>query len=163
MMLSLVGDGVVAVLLIATISYAAVLNRRLGVLRGDRAKLEALIQSLSVAAARAEVGIAGLKTAAEDVGRQLDKKTEEGRGLRDDLAYLLERGHGVADRLEDTIRARRDAGAPASSERKRDGRPEPALRAVPNADTRSAGEDGRAPSPIPSRAERELLKALGGR
>ena len=80
MMLSLFGDAVVAVLLIATIGYAAVLNRRLSVLRGDRAKLEELIQGLTVAAQRAEAGIAGLKDGGR--GRRPRPREEDRRGAR---------------------------------------------------------------------------------
>jgi hypothetical protein len=108
MMLGVFADAIVAILLVATISYAAVLNRRLGVLRGDRAKLEELVAGLTVASQRAEGGIASLKTTVADVGRQLEKKIELAQGLRDDLTYMIERGGTMADRLEGTLRARRD-------------------------------------------------------
>jgi hypothetical protein len=155
MMLSLFGDAVVAALLVATISYAAVLNRRLGVLRGDRAKLDELVQSLTLSAQRAEAGIMGLKKAAEDSGQRLEKKIEAAGGLRDDLAYLIERGGAIADRLEGTIRARRDG--PKAEERKPEPKPPNSARVEP----RLATEEPRATAP--SRAERELLRALGGR
>jgi len=158
MMLSLFGDAVVAALLVATISYAAVLNRRLGVLRGDRAKLEVLIQGLTAAAQRAEAGIAGLREAAEDVGQSLEKKIDQGRSLRDDLSYMLERGGPIADRLEGTIRARRDDGS-EPVERKREGR----LEFPPRAEAKVAAEDAAQRLTAPSRAERELLRALGSR
>src|ERR1700733_12531596 len=105
MMLSLFGDAVVALLLIATISYAAVLNQRLSVLRNDRFKLEELVNGLTVAAQRAESGIAGLKAASEDHGQLLAKKIDDARTLRDDLTYLLERGSNIADRLARPIPA----------------------------------------------------------
>jgi hypothetical protein len=159
MSMSLLGDAIVAVLLIATISYAAVLNARLSVLRKDRAKLEELIQGLTVASQRAESGITALRSAAEDVGRRLERKIEEGARLRDDLTYMLERGGGIADRLEGTIRARRD-----------DGKPEPAAPAKRDAPLRAepklaaAGADAATqPAVTQSRAERELLRALSGR
>jgi len=159
MMLSLLGDAVVAVLLVATIAYAAMLNARLGVLRGDRAKLEELIRALSAAAVRAEGGIAALKAAAADTGRLLEKKIEEGRSLRDDLTYMLERGGGVADRLAGTIRARRDhAPVAASGERRREPKVELEPRAQAAAEPKPA-----AAAVAPSRAERELLKAMSGR
>ncbi|HUZ72598.1 MAG TPA: DUF6468 domain-containing protein [Stellaceae bacterium] len=164
MMLSLVGDAVVAVLLIATIAYAAMLNARLGVLRGDRAKLDELIQSLTVAAARAEAGIAALKAAAADTGRGLEKKIEEGRGLRDDLTYMLERGGGVADRLAGTIRARRESATPDMlGERKREPKIDLAPRAPAAAEPKPAANIAAARAAAPSRAERELLKAMSGR
>jgi len=156
MMLSLFGDAVVAVLLVVTISYAVMLNQRLGVLRGDRAKLEALVNGLTVAAQRAESGIAALKEASEDSGRRLEKMIVEGQKLRDDLTYMLERGSLIADRLEGTIRARRDDVRAEPAERKR----EPKLETPP----RAVAPEGETPRAIaPSRAERELLRALAGR
>lgn len=163
MMLSLFGDAIVAVLLIATISYAAVLNARLGVLRGDRVKLEELVRGLTIAADRAEAGIAALRAAADDVGRRLEKKTEEGRGLREDLTYMIERGIAIADRLEGGIRARReDVVAEAPTERKREPKidlaPRPTPAPEPKIETASAPR-----AAAPSRAERELMRALSGR
>jgi hypothetical protein len=161
MMLSLFGDAVVALLLIATISYAAVLNQRLAVLRNDRAKLEELVNGLTAAAQRAESGIAGLKEASEDHGQRLAKKIEDARTLRDDLTYLLERGGSIADRLEGTIRAKRDGAKP---EPKREPKPEPAQRAEPRLSVGAApADEGAARGLAPSRAERELLRALSGR
>ena len=153
---TLIGDIIVALLLIATIGYAAVLNRRLAVLREDRAKLEELIQGLNVASVNAQSGIAGLRKATDDVGRDLEKELAASRSLRDDLHYLIERGGAVADRLEGSIRARRD-DAPRIAE----------VAAAPRAggkvaQLRTPTEPQEATSQI-SRAERELLRALGGR
>jgi Domain of unknown function (DUF6468) len=163
MMLGLLGDAVVAVLLVATIAYAAVLNARLGVLRGDRARFEALIAGLTQAAARAEAGIAALKAAAADTGRQLEKKIEEGRGLRDDLTYILERGGGVADQLAGALSARREAATPdLPGERRR----EPRIRLAPRPAAAAEAKDPAAAAPPAggaSRAERELLRAMSGR
>ena len=161
MMLSLFGDAIVAVLLIATISYAAVLNARLGVLRGDRVKLEELVRGLTIAADRAEAGIAALRGAADDVGRRLEKKTEEGRALREDLTYMIERGIAIADRLEGGIRARReDATVEAPSERKREPKIDLTPRPAPEPKTEAVSAPRAA---APSRAERELMRALSGR
>jgi hypothetical protein len=161
MMLSLFGDAVVALLLIATISYAAVLNQRLAVLRNDRVKLEELVNGLTVAAQRAESGIAGLKEASEDHGQLLAKKIDDARTLRDDLTYLLERGSTIADRLEGTIRAKRDGAKP---EPKREPKPDQPQRVEPRLSVAAAAtDDGAARGLAPSRAERELLRALSGR
>ena len=153
---TLICDITVAILLVATIGYAAVLNRRLGVLREDRAKLEELIQGLNVASVNAQTGIAGLRKATEEVGHDLEKELAASRSLRDDLHYLIERGGAVADRLEGAIRTRRDEG--------------PRVAEVASAPRPAAGakvaqlrtETQEVPSQI-SRAERELLRALGGR
>lgn len=113
MLLSVFGDAIVAVLLIATISYAAVLNRRLAVLRSDRDKLAELVKTLATATQRAEAGVANLKAAAADTGRQLEKRVEQARSLRDDLAYMIDRGVTAADRLEGMLRAKREEPKPA--------------------------------------------------
>jgi Domain of unknown function (DUF6468) len=160
MTLTLIGDMTVAFLLVATIGYVAILNRRLGVLRDDKAKLEELIKGLNAASINAQAGIAGLRQATEDVGRDLERKIAAGQSLRDDLHYLIERGGSVADRLEGTIRARREEAAP---------RVAPAVAERPSAggkvaQLRAASEEPAAQrAPQISRAERELLRALGGR
>ncbi|HVM82142.1 MAG TPA: DUF6468 domain-containing protein [Stellaceae bacterium] len=163
MTLPLIADALVALLLIATIAYVLRLNARLGVLREDKAKLEELIRGLTAASESARAGIAGLKNAAEDIGKDLQKRTAAGHSLRDDLTYLIERGGSVADRLEGTIRARREQPAQAASE-ERPAEPRPAasekvtaLRLDPEADA-PARRSGQI-----SRAERNLLRALGAR
>ena len=153
---TLICDVTVALLLVATIGYAAVLNRRLAVLRDDRAKLEELIQGLNVASVNAQNGIAGLRRATEDVGKDLEKELAASRSLRDDLHYLIERGGVVADRLEGSIRSRREE-TPRIVEA-----PARAASSGKVAQLRAQAEAQEAPSQI-SRAERELLRALGGR
>jgi hypothetical protein len=162
MTLTLIGDITVAALLIATIAYVSVLNRRLGVLRDDKAKLEELIKALTVASSNAQAGVAGLRQATEEVGRDLEKRLAGGQSLRDDLNYLIERGGSVADRLEGVIRARRDDAprggvtARAVTPRQNAGDKVAQLRSAPE-------EKPAQPTAQISRAERELLRALGGR
>ncbi len=155
---TLICDIIVAILLIATIGYAAVLNRRLGVLREDRTKLEELIQGLNVASINAQNGIAGLRKATDEVGKDLEKELAASRSLRDDLHYLIERGGAIADRLESGIRTRRDE-APRITEVTPTPRPTSTGKV---AQLRTSADTAEAPSQI-SRAERELLRALGGR
>ncbi len=182
---TMAADGVVAILLVATIIYAAVLNRRLGHLRADKAELQALIQSFAAASQQAEAGVAGLKSAAEEIGRKLEKRIEQAQSLREDLTYMIERGGMVADRLEGALRTRREeprseaakprpldrtqpAERPRVAERLRPvetTRPEPRLKsesgllaAVAAAEAPASKEPG-----TPSRAERNLLRALAGR
>jgi hypothetical protein len=173
MTVTLMVDVVVAVLLVSVIVYATMLNRRLGALRADRDQFESIIRGLQDASSRAEAGIAQLKQAAEQTGRQLQQKVELGQALRDDLSYMIDRGNGLADRLEGAIRSGRDdaRGAPA---------PEPAAEAPATPGNRlrdllrriDAGEPaGAASRPLPdeaepriagfpSRAERDLRRAL---
>jgi hypothetical protein len=163
MTLTLIADVLVATLLIATIGYVSLLNRRLGVLREDKAKLEELIRGLTSASESARAGIAGLKEASGEIGKELQKRIAAGQALREDLTYLIERGGSVADRLEGTIRARRETQTRPSGE-ERPSEPRTAasekiatLRIEPEVETpsRRGGQI--------SRAERNLLRALGAR
>jgi len=111
-MLSFAGDAIVALLLIATIGYSMVLNRRLGTVRSDREKFEVLIRNLNAASQRAEAAVTNLRVTADDLSRRLEKKVEEARALADDLTYMIERGDSIADKLANQIRAGRDALKP---------------------------------------------------
>lgn len=124
MMLSFWTDAIVAVLLVATIGYSVVLNRRLGAVRGDREKFENLIRNLAAASQSAEAAVANLRKTADDLGRRLDKKIGEARSLSDDLVYMIERGGTIADKLADLIRSGRDGLRP---DLKPEVKPEPRL------------------------------------
>jgi len=129
-----------------------------------------LIQALTTATSNAQGGIAGLRQTAEDLAGEVDKKLAATRSLKDDLAYLIERGGAVADRLEGTIRARRDEpGRPGDAERERERAPlslsarSPVNEKVMNIRTEADEPSAlrRSGSPV-SRSERDLLRALGG-
>ncbi len=68
--LGMIIDSLVAILLVFTIGYCMLLNRRLKMLRGDEAALRATIGELITATEIAERAIAGLKITARecDVG-----------------------------------------------------------------------------------------------
>jgi hypothetical protein len=104
--ISLFLDVVVALLLVATIVYAAMLNRRLSGLRSNKAELEALIHSFGEACARAEAGVKTLRTATDEATR-LQAYLDRSQALRDDLSFLLDRGSNLADRLEGGVRSAR--------------------------------------------------------
>ena len=106
MTLALFLDVIVAVLLVATIFYAAMLNRRLAGLRSNKAELEALIHTFGEACARAEAGVKTLRSATDEATR-LQAYLDRSQALRDDLSFLLDRGSGLADRLEGGVRTAR--------------------------------------------------------
>ncbi len=165
MSFSLILDVMVALLLIITIGYAMVLNRRLSSLRRDKEQLEGLALNFGDSTVRAENSIAELRTSSDMLQDRIDKA----QALRDDLVFLVDRGNGTADRMEDLVRAARDdlgispkpsntpspgAAAPPSSQ-------SPAVRKAPS--PLSETEDGPRPGADESQvsaAERELLKAL---
>lgn len=108
-------DLLVAGLLVATIAYAVVLNRRLGQLRDGGAQMERLIADFYQATTRAESGVLALKEAAglsdTDVTGQLESLTK----LHDELEFLVARAEEEGAKLEDLIREGRGRTASVSS------------------------------------------------
>ena len=142
----------VVLLLCATLFHAVRLERRLGVLRRDRAALEALVKGFNDATIRAEAATARLRGAAEGAGKALGMQLEGGESLKSDLAFLIERGESLADRLDSGVRAARTAtpAAPVAAVR--------AYRAEPPAPP--ANEAQETEPRLRSQAERDLLRAL---
>jgi hypothetical protein len=105
-------DILISVLLVTTIVWCVLLNRRLGGLRKNQSELATLIAELNLATSRAESGITVLKTNAEEAGASLQTSIDHAERLNDDLAYLSERGSRLVERLDEpTKRARHAAFA----------------------------------------------------
>jgi hypothetical protein len=111
-------EGVLVVLLGATLFHALRLERALGVLKRDRAVLEELVEGFNESSRQAETGVERLRSAADGAGRQMARQIEIGQRLRDDLSFLSERSDKLAERLEAAVRAARmvadGQGQPAS-------------------------------------------------
>lgn len=133
-------EALLLALLAATLVYAVRLERRLGVLRRDRAAIEALIAGFNEATARAEAATARLRAAAEGAGRELADRIEAAERLKGDLVFLGERGEALADRLDARVREARSLAAD----------PRPAAVPAPAAEVPK----------LRSQAERDLMQAL---
>jgi len=110
-------DIVVILLLIPTIIYAVILNRRLNALRKSRDELSKVVNSFNEATMRAEAGIPKLKKATTEANLSLKDRVEKAQTLRDDLAFMIERAEELAGRLEGAVRIARAEGvasAPAA-------------------------------------------------
>ncbi|MBN2751687.1 MAG: hypothetical protein JXQ84_03165 [Rhodospirillaceae bacterium] len=105
-------DVVIVALLVPTIVYAVILNRRLEVLRRNRDELGKMIAAFQEATARAEAGIPKMRKTVEDVGGTLREAVEKAQTLRDDLAFMSERADSMANRLEAQLREARSAARP---------------------------------------------------
>jgi hypothetical protein len=108
MLLSLIMDGIVAALLVATIGFAVKLNGRLAALRSDSERLQGLIKGLQGASGAAEEAVGALKRTAADAGGALQDTIDKGRSLEADLRFLTDRATEAANRLEAALRIRRD-------------------------------------------------------
>ncbi len=104
-------DGLIAALLVATIVWSVVLNRRLKGLRRNQEELSNLIGALNQAAERAEAGIAALRANAEEAGASLQSSITQAERLNEELTYLAKRGSRLAQRLEG-VREEESAFAP---------------------------------------------------
>ncbi|MGE4065005.1 MAG: DUF6468 domain-containing protein [Rhodospirillaceae bacterium] len=107
-------DIVVILLLIPTIVYAVILNRRLTALRKSRDELAKVVNSFNEATMRAEAGIPKLKKATTEANGLLKDRVEKAQTLRDDLAFMIERAEELAGRLEGAVRVARSEGIGAA-------------------------------------------------
>jgi Domain of unknown function (DUF6468) len=137
MTLLVVLDVMVGALLVATIGYCVVLNRKLAALRRNEAELREVLTQFAAAARQAEAGVALLKKAGREAASSLTDQIGEAKALRDDLAFVTGRG----DRLVADLSKRME-------QPKSPPRPMPAV--------------GAQTAPALSRAERELAAALDG-
>lgn len=105
MSIELIINIVVICLLVPTIVFAVVLNKRLEILRNSRADLGRLIEAFNDATTRAESGIPRLKQAADSAGGLLRDQIQKAQTLRDDMAFMIERADAIVRRLDDSMRA----------------------------------------------------------
>jgi len=90
----------VAVLLLATIAYCFVLNRRLQELRSAQSDMAGLMRDFTSAMQQAEEGLVELRALGRELGGELDDRIGEARGLLDELNIMVDSGSGLADRIE---------------------------------------------------------------
>ncbi len=101
--LSFALDVLIAALLVVTIGFAAVLNHRLGKLRGDRHELEKAAAGFGQATAHVEDSVSKLKVSTDTLQEKIDKA----QSLCEDLVFLIDRGGAAADRIESEVRTTR--------------------------------------------------------
>lgn len=154
---SLVLDGLIAVLLVATIAYCALLSRKLQALRRNNDELRRVIASFDAATAKAEAGVARLKETGDAIGEALQEQMDEARARYDELAFLADRAEKLASALEPQASRPRRPSAPRRTEGAAKGPGKGSGRGPGQGATRDRGS---AAAPDLSRAERELLRAL---
>ena len=156
-------DILLVVLLTATLFHAIRLERALGVLKRDRAELETLVASFNSSTRAAEAGVERLHTAADGSGRQIQRQIDTATTLKDDLTFLVQRGEGLADRLDEGVRAARPVLAMAAQPPARSpyqSQAAPAQLGPVQLRTSAERATRDAEPQVRSQAERDLLKAL---
>src|SRR5438128_4783241 len=109
--LGLLIESLVAVLLLLTISFCIVLNRRLKKLKADEQALKATISELITATEIAERAIAGLKMTVRDCDQNLSERLRAGDVLAGELGRQLESGRHILGQLAQITLAARSPHA----------------------------------------------------
>lgn len=92
-------ESLVAVLLVLTIGYCMLLNKRLKRLKADEQSLKATIGELITATEIAERAIGGLKHTVRDVNDNLGSQLASASEMSQQLTTLLAEGDGVLRRI----------------------------------------------------------------
>jgi len=103
MTVGLLLEGLVAVLLVATIYYCVILNKRLSKLRDGQDEFTGLVQELNDSTRRAQNSFEDLKSLTNDTGKKLDEQIAAGQLLLDELSMITESGNNLANRMERQI------------------------------------------------------------
>src|ERR1700759_5548087 len=107
--LGVVIEGLVAVLLMLTIAYCMLLNKRLKRLKADESSLKATIAELITATEIAERAIGGLKDTVRDVNEHLGSQITAATQMSMHLKSQPAEGDGVIRRLSKIAAAARPA------------------------------------------------------
>src|SRR5579871_617359 len=93
-------ESLVAILLVLTIGYCMLLNKRLQRLKADEHSLKAVIGELVTATEIAERAIGGLKHTVRDVNENLGNQIETATQMSERLKHQLVEGEHVVRRLD---------------------------------------------------------------
>ena len=107
-------ESLVAILLLLTICFCVVLNRRLKKLKADEHALKGTISELITATEIAERAIAGLKMTVRDCDQNLSERLRLGESLARELGIKIETGHDVLAQLAQIALAARPAAGTAA-------------------------------------------------
>jgi len=106
-------EALVAVMLLVTIGYCMLLNKRLTRLKADEHSLKAVIAELITATEIAERAIGGLKLAVRDVNENLGAQLDQASQMSDHLKKQLAESDYVVRRLSKIAIAARPQSAAA--------------------------------------------------
>ena len=108
-------ESLVAILLLLTIGYCAILNDRLKRLRAGEQSLKATISELITATEIAERAVAGLKATAQDCDRTLGERLRNAERSIADMDRQIRSGEVIVNRLSRIVTAARTAPGDATA------------------------------------------------
>jgi hypothetical protein len=157
--LSLVIEGLVAILLVITIAYCILLNSRLKRLRADEEGLRATIAELLTATEIAERAIQGLRTTSAQCDQTLGQRLHQANQVSEELSTKLNSAGAVVERLG------KMAGLPMGDLKTSAASPrpvQPAANRAPAAQVAQAAQSAPA-TPSPSQRLDDAARALQDR
>src|SRR3954447_19836942 len=105
-------ESLVAVLLMLSIVYSVVLNKRLKRLRADEMALKATISELITATEIAERAIGGLKVTVRDCDQSLGERLRNAERFSSEMDRQIQSGEEILSRLGQIVAAGRPPAAP---------------------------------------------------
>jgi len=105
MTLTLISEIALSVLLIATLCYCVLLERRLSAVRKGQEGLKTTIGELNASLATAGASLRALQASAATLGETLDRKLASARSAIDELSLVTASGERIAERIERTVDA----------------------------------------------------------
>jgi len=102
-------ESLVAILLLLTIGYCVILNRRLKGLRADEMALKATISELITATEIAERAVAGLQATAQECENTLGPRLKAAERICVDLNRQVKAGEGIVSQISRIVAATRPA------------------------------------------------------
>jgi Domain of unknown function (DUF6468) len=102
-------ESLVAILLLLTIGYSVMLNKRLKRLRSDEMTLKATISELITATEIAERAIGGLKLTVRECDHGLGERLRTAERFSTEIARQTEAGQEILSRLQQIVAAARPA------------------------------------------------------
>lgn len=103
------------VLLVVTIIYCWVLNRRIRVLQDSKGELAQLLKYFDESTQRATESVVALQNTSKKIGDSIQVRISKANDMLDDLAFMIDKGNKVADQIEAALavqRARHRSSAP---------------------------------------------------
>ncbi|NBO19508.1 MAG: hypothetical protein EBV03_09860, partial [Proteobacteria bacterium] len=97
---TMVINAIIIVLLVVTIGYCWLLNRRIKILQDSRGEMAQLLKHFDESTQRASESIIALQTASKKIGENIQQRMDKANYLIDDLTFMIEKGNKLANQME---------------------------------------------------------------
>jgi len=97
-------DFMLGALLVVTITYCWVLNRRIKVLQDSRGELAKLIKHFDESTEKASSSVIALQSTSKRISQTIQERVEKANFIADDLAFLIDKANKLADRLQENMK-----------------------------------------------------------